>query len=128
MLSSNNMYLVDTTSLDPAKSFTKVDYSALNASFNATCSITFSDGFGEVGRFYVENKNICFEGNMDESARLFVKHINFDLEKMRELAYMSGELEERQRILDLIDEWVDNPMALVTDLVKKIKQPVSIDK
>ena len=46
---------------------------------------------------------------------------------MRELAHMSGELAERERVLKLIDEWVDNPMALVTDLVKKIRHPVSFD-
>ena len=90
-------------------------------------TLVFTDGHGEIGRFYVKDNDVCFEGNMDESSRLFVKHINFDLEKMRELAHMSGELAERERVLKLIDEWVDNPMALVTDLVKKIRHPVSFD-
>lgn len=119
MLSQTNLYVVNTTTGKTTQ---------LTSAVAGTSAITFSDGYGEIGRLYVENNDVCFEGNMDESTRLFLNHVNFDLEKMRELAHMSGELFERQRVLEIIEEWVNNPIPLITDLVKKIRHPISLNE
>ena len=85
--------------------------------------LKFNDDQGLVAELYVENNQLKFEGHLDHSALLFVKHINIQLDKLKELAEMSGELKERNRILDVIDDWVEDSMPLITDLVNKIKHP-----
>lgn len=84
-------------------------------------SLDFHDDKGLVAKLYVENNELKFEGHLDYSAQLFVRHINLQLDQSIVLAEMSGEFKERNRILDIIDDWIDDPIPLITDLVNKIK-------
>lgn len=77
-----------------------------------------------VGRLYVDGDMIKFEGNFDESAREFLRTVNLEYQDNVVLAQAAACRDERRRCLNLIDTWAENPFALVTDLIKQIKDNI----
>jgi hypothetical protein len=93
-------------------------------------TISFHDPKGEIiGKFYWDDKEFKFEGEMEESARKFVDY----LLKLFEKEIQAAKLEEREKIVSRVEVYLSGSARLhgvsfeeflrLEDMVSKMHQP-----
>ena len=123
-----NIMLFDPSWVDAAVNSLKVKGSVIKDSTKKEPKITFTnDKGGEIGSLYVENGILKFKGDFDESAREFLRSVNLGWQEEIEMTRKIAALNEREQCLAVIDDWASDPYALVTELVKKIKNGDCVD-
>lgn len=75
-----------------------------------------------VGKLYLKNGVVIFEGKFDESAREFLRTVNLGWKEELQTARKEATRAAIETCIEVIDEWSENPYALVTDLITRLKQ------
>lgn len=113
---NNNIYIFDPAWIDSVVSTLKINQPTVET------KIEFRDGDNTVGKLYVENGMLKFEGAHDPSVRAFLTSINMGWLEEIQMTKKVAAHEALERCLEIIDQWSENQYALVTELVKQLKQ------
>ena len=110
-------YLYDPAWIDSVVSTLKVNKSTTDS------AIKFTDkNHNVVGKLFVENGVVKFEGAHDPSVRAFLNNINLGWLEEIQMAKKVATHNALERCLTIIDQWAEDRYALVTELVKQLKQ------
>ncbi len=93
-----------------------------NTSVEPNMEYVFREHNKTVGKLYLRNGVVTFEGNFDESARELLRTINLSWQKELQEARKAVTRAAIESCIEVIDEWSENPYALVTDLVTRLKR------
>lgn len=93
-----------------------------NSLVEPNTEFVFYEYGGGIGKLYVKNGVVTFEGKFDESAREFLRTVNLGRKEQLQTAKKEATRAAIETCIEVIDEWSENPYALVTDLVTRLKQ------